>query len=333
MKNFWRKHWFFAGVGVNILLALLLPDETFIGNKKVILDFLRAASRYLIAFTFVASGVRLETSSLLSEIKNAKGILLGMTAVFIVAPAVALGLSKAFSLPEELFLGMALMASMPTTVASGIILTTLAGGSIALALCLTVISNLICPLTIPFVLKFMGAQADTINIPVGKMMFNLFVVIVIPFAFGQILRPFIRHIVEKIKAPLSKISQVIILILIFSALWGSIDDMINLGPMVLALIGLALVLHLIMLAFNFYCGTAMKLSPGSRKAVTLVASQKTVAVAYQVWNDAFGGAYIILVPSILHHLTQLVVDSAIAHRWHDRAANQSPAGLEVVRKN
>ena len=320
MRQFWRKHWFFAAVAAIVLFSFLSSESTFLGHKSTILKFLKSSAQYLIAFTFVASGVRMETKSLLSEIRNGKGILFGLVSVFIVAPVVVVGISRIFSLSGDFSQGMSLIAAMPTTIASGIVITSLAGGNMALALCLTVISNLICPVTIPLVLKLLGGETNAINLPVAKMMWNLSKVIVLPFVLGQVIRPFEAAFAEKIKGVLSIICQVIVLSFIFTALWGGIENIIALGWKVFMWIGIVLLLHVTLMAYNFFAGAAVGLSYDSRKTVAIVGSQKTLAVAVQVWSNAFGASYIILIPSVLHHLFQLIVDTALATRWGRKKA-------------
>jgi len=318
MKHFWRKHWFYAGMAALAILAFLLPEKTFLGTKPRILEFFNSSAGYLIAFIFVASGVRLETRSLLSEIRNVKGILFGLISIFLVAPIIAVVLSRVFSLSGDLYLGMALVAAMPTTIASGIIIVSLAGGNMALALCLTVISNLICPLTIPLVLRILGGRAIEVNLPVTAMMWNLCKVIVLPFLLGQIIRPFARTFIEKIKTTLSITCQIIVLSFIFTSLWGSIDQIIALRLKIFMLTGMVLLLHVLMMVYNFFGAGMLGLNYDSRKTVTIVGSQKTLAAAFQVWNDVFGASYIIMIPSVLHHLFQLIVDIPIANRWHGK---------------
>ena len=57
------------------------------------------------------------------------------------------------------------------------------------------------------------------------------------------------------------------------------------------LVGLSLALHFMMLIFNYYGSSILKMDWGSRKTATIVGSQKTLAVAFvvfQIWNDASG---------------------------------------------
>ena len=318
MTRFLKKNWFLIAIFAVIVLAFLVPDRTFLGNKDSILKFLKSISRYLIAFTFIVSGVRLDTASVIGELRNVKGILFGMVSIFMIGPIVAIIISKAGGLSGDLALGMVLVAAMPTTVVSGIIITTIAGGNVALVLCITVVSNIICPLSVPVVLKLLAGHVDNVSIDILAMMFKLVEVIVVPFLIGQLLRPFLKMTAEKIKGKLTVINRLIVLSFIFTPLCGATAKIATLRLKLVLLVALVLLLHLIMLCFTYYAAAVMKFDLPSRKALTISGSQKTLAVAYQVWNQAFGASPLIMVPSILHHVSQLIVDSIIASRWHKK---------------
>jgi solute carrier family 10 (sodium/bile acid cotransporter), member 7 len=314
-----KKNWFLIAIFLVIVLAFIVPDRTLFGSKDSILKFLKSISRYLIAFTFIVSGIRLNTSSIITELRNVKGILFGIVSIFLIGPIIAIILSKVSGLTGDLALGMVLVAAMPTTVISGIIITTIGGGNVALALCITVVSNMICPLSVPLVLKLLASHIDHVNIDILDMMLKLFKVIVVPFLIGQFLRPLLKVTAEKIKGELTVMNRLIVLSFIFTPLCGSTEKIADLGPKVIFLVALVLLLHLIMLCFTYYAAALMKFDLASRKALTISGSQKTLAVAYQVWNQAFGASYLIMVPSILHHVSQLIVDSILASRWHKKS--------------
>jgi len=316
MKQFLKKQWFLIAIFLTIVSAFMIPDRTVVGDKESILVFLKSIARFLIAFTFVVSGVRLDSSSIVTEIKNARGILFGLMSIFIIAPLIAITISRLSGLSGDLSLGMIVIAAMPTTVISGIIISTLASGNVALAICITVVSNLICPLSVPMVLKLLAPHVDNVKLDIVRMMFKLFTVIVVPFLIGQALRPFLKTAAERIKGILTVINRLIVLSFIFTPLCGSAEKISAMGVKVIFLIGLVLLLHLSMLCFTYWVGAAFKFDFSSRKSLTIVGSQKTLAVAFQVWNEAFNTSYLIMVPSILHHLTQIIIDSILANRWH-----------------
>lgn len=99
--------------------------------------------------------------------------------------------------------------------------------------------------------------------------------------------------------------------------------------------GVALALHLLLLAANMAATRFVSFSPDPqqhvaiRKAVVLAASQKTLPVAVAVLTQLSGAlgaaAGFAVIPCVLAHLIQTVFDSALVARWNAREAAGLPA--------
>ena len=136
----------------------------------------------------------------------------------------------------------------------------------------------------------------------------------------------------------------------------TVADGVALAPASLALVGAAGVgVHLCFLALNTVACAALRLGGGSggsgsggggsgsgedaaavrgvRRAVVLTASVKTLPVAVAVLASlapALGAAAgVAVVPCMMAHLAQIVIDSALVARW--KAADAAEAGPEAGR--
>ncbi len=82
------------------------------------------------------------------------------------------------------------------------------------------------------------------------------------------------------------------------------------------LLAAAVVLHLVFLAVNAGAAWALRLAERDRRAVVLLASQKTLPIAVAVvGNLDVEAPGLLILPCVLSHVTQLFIDAAVAGRW------------------
>ena len=78
-----------------------------------------------------------------------------------------------------------------------------------------------------------------------------------------------------------------------------------------------------MLALNYGISRVIRLDWPSTTAFTLHASQKTLTVSYVVWAGYFAAQYpMALIPGIMYHLTQMVMDTVVAEQMKKRNLRQ-----------
>jgi sodium/bile acid cotransporter 7 len=79
-----------------------------------------------------------------------------------------------------------------------------------------------------------------------------------------------------------------------------------------------ILLHAIILLLNFGLSRLMKLNMASTAAFTIHTSQKTLTVSYIVWAGYFAADLpLALIPPIGYHLTQMIMDTFLAHRFYE----------------
>jgi sodium/bile acid cotransporter 7 len=82
-------------------------------------------------------------------------------------------------------------------------------------------------------------------------------------------------------------------------------------------------LHTLILATNFGISRLIRLDLPSTAAFTIHTSQKTLTISYIVWAEHFYHSHpVALIPPIVYHLTQSVVDTWVAHRFRRVAEKQ-----------
>ena len=315
LKSMLVKNWFFVGLAVMVLTAFYLPGVgVFVKTYKILNLF--------IFLGFFLTGLTLDTSYVLEQLKNLRVLLAALVSSLFLFPAIAYLLARLFfKAPPDIALGALIIGVAPATVASGTVMTALALGNIPLSLFICVLTNMASILTIPFILtqllQFSGASVD---LPVVSMLFSLILKVLVPTLTGQILRPRLGALIYPYKKQVSIFNQTIVLMIVLNAMSSAADKLLgtdmNLGWIFAFMFGL----HTLILAINFGISRIIRLDLPSTAAFTIHTSQKTLTISYIVWAELFYHSHpMALIPPIVYHLTQSIVDTWVAHRFRRKA--------------
>ena len=322
-RQIWSKYWFFIGIAVVVTIAFIFPSAgLFIRNYNV-LDV-------VIFLAFLITGLTLETSSLLAQMKNGKVLASAMVSSLILFPIIAYyPAAWIFGTPSDASIGMLILGIAPVTVASGTVMTAMALGNIPLSLFICVLCNFAAIFTIPFMLNLIMRFGETaIVLPVSDMLLGLLVKVLVPIVIGQLLRPGLKQKIPPFAKAFSIFNQSLVLMIIFNAVSSSTDRIVQAGTAIIGLFIFALLLHFLILALNYGISKAIKLDLAATSAFTIHTSQKTLTVAYLVWAGYFAAAFpMALIPSIAYHIIQMVADTFVAHKFKNKfvmSINGSP---------
>jgi len=202
-------------------------------------------------------------------------------------------------------------------------LVTLGGGNAALALLLTVGSNLLGILTIPFAVKFVLSDVDGLDFDAVSLLIKLGITILAPLTFGKMLRHSSKRLAQFAKDQKKKFSlanSVCLILIVWQTLSKAQPRVIdqNAGD-ILILVACGIGIHLVYLVFNYVCISMLRMEWRDAKAVLLCASQKTLPIAVTVVNflpepyDGYHG--LLIVPCVVSHLMQILIDSVIVSSW------------------
>lgn len=319
LKSILGKNWFFIGIAVMVLTAFYLPGVgLFIKAYKILNIF--------IFLGFLVTGLTLDTSYILEQLKNVRVLLAALMSSLFLFPAIAYFLARLFfEAPPDIALGALIIGVAPATVASGTVMTALALGNVPLSLFICVLTNFASILTIPFILtqllQFTGASVD---LPVVSMLFSLVLKVLVPTLIGQILRPHLGARLQPYKKQVSIFNQTIVLMIILNAMSSAADRLLGSDIAIVWLFVFMFGLHLLILATNFGISRIIRLDLPSTAAFTIHTSQKTLTISYIVWAEHFYQSHpMALIPPIVYHLTQSIVDTWVAHRFRRVAEQQA----------
>ena len=314
LRHFWAKYWFFIGIGAMVAIAYTLPQVGLMIKAYHLLNI-------GIFLAFLLTGLTLETSSIVGQLKNVKVLLAALTSSLFVFPAIAFALAAwVFGMPSDAAIGALIIGVAPVTVASGTVMTALALGNIPLSLFICVLCNFLSIFSIPFILNLILQFGDTpIALPIGQMLTGLVIKVLVPTIIGQILQPWVKHAIAPYTKAFSIFNQCLVLMIILNAVSSSTDRILQAGSAILGIFAFMFLLHMAILVMNLGISKLIRLDMPSTAAFTIHTSQKTLTISYLVWAGYFAADFpMALIPCIAYHLVQMVADTIVAHRFRQK---------------
>ncbi len=328
-RRVWAQQWFVCLLPVVFALAWVAPEIASRGG------WLRPelTTRLGVGLIFLIQGLLLPTAAIRAALGQTRlhAVVQGMT--FAGFPLIGLAAALLFGrwLPEELRLGLVFLSVLPSTISSAAVLTAAAGGNTAGAICNAVLSSLLGVVLTPLLLALalgsqgLAAGAQGGGIDVGRVLWELIRLIVLPFLAGQLLRRGIGDWAAARKKGLGTLSTCLILFIVFAAFCDAAQaEVWTRHGVLLPLEALAIALGLFVLATAATRGLvrAAGLAPGDAIAAEFCAVQKTLASGVPLAGVIFGGdprTGLILLPLLIYHPLQLSIHGALAARWAKRA--------------
>ena len=275
-----------------------------------------------VSIIFFCSGLLLRTDEIQAAFSAWRASGWGIVSILFATPVI--GVVIAFQVPvqSDFQLGLALFCCMPTTLSSGIALTQQARGNVALALLLTVSTNLLGIFTVPFVLAHLLGALGKVELSALDLLVKLCLTILLPLSAGRCARRYVATWAGRNRTRITSISNLALI----SVPWMKFSESsaalaeVALGSLVV-LIAAGLAIHMLYLGMNAAVCGSLGVEVAARKAVVLLASQKTLPVAMTVLalipeevlaSDIKG---LVAIPCITFHLGQIFLDAVVATRW------------------
>ncbi|MFD0981907.1 bile acid:sodium symporter family protein [Tropicimonas aquimaris] len=315
-------------LGIDIYMLLLLATAAMgvivpaQGNAATVLGHV---TFWAVALLFFLYGAKLDAGAVRSGLTNWR--LQGMTlaATYILFPLVGLALSLLTGpvLGTTVTLGLLFLAVLPSTVQSSIAFTSMAGGNVPAAICAASVSNLVGVVLTPLLVAALlhvgegGVRLDAV--------IKIATQILLPFALGQVSRPWIGPHVTKHKALTLCADRGAILLIVFSAfsagtvsgLWASMDaaTLAMLVVVVLAFLAIAM-------SFIGWTGHWTGLPSADKSVLFYCGSTKSLATGLPIATALFpsGDLAVIVLPLMIYHMSQLLVCAGISQRAANRLA-------------
>lgn len=293
------------------------------GDRLLWLSQWRALRYSIVATVLFLMALPLEARAIGRALRNPAPSLLGSSLNLGVLPLLAWPVAL-FAQPwlgRDTAYGILVAATSPCTLASASVWTRRAGGNDAVAMMVTVATNLLCFIVTPLWLVAMtGSHAD---LALGPLVTKLGLLVVSPMLLAQCVRlhPVIGRQSLRHKPTLSTLAQFGILSMVFLGAIQTGHRLTSLEKLPMwwqwaALVGIVGGIHVVVLYGGRFLSKTLRMEAADQKAVAVAGSQKTLMVGLQVAMELQWS----IIPMVVYHVSQLVIDTWITDRWRDESS-------------
>jgi solute carrier family 10 (sodium/bile acid cotransporter), member 7 len=293
-------------------------------------DLVSAAATAAIMLLFFLHGARLARENLVAALGHWRLHLTILAITFVLFPILGLLLSRAVPglLPPELWIGVLFLCALPSTVQSSIAFTSIARGNVAGAIASAAASNLIgiglTPIVVGLLTEAHGGGVSFSG--VWKIVLQL----LLPFASGHALRPWIGGWVARHKTLLFYTDRSTIILSVYSAFSAAVIDGIWKQVRPLQLAALLLVCAVLLAAILFLSqktARQMGFSTEDEIAIMFCGSKKSLVSGVPMARVLFAGPAVgpVVLPIMIFHQMQLMVCAWLARRYAARPSGAASA--------
>ena len=310
---------FLLAVAATVALAALVPAH---GEAA---DAVSDAAKAAIALLFFLYGTRLSPEQAWHGVRQWRLHLLVLATTFVIFPI--LGLAARTLVPAvltiDLYNGLLFLCLVPSTVQSSIAFTSIARGHVSAAIVSASLSNILGVVLTPLLVVLLMKTSGVPRVD-GTAVRDIMVQLLLPFAAGQLARPWLAGTVARYAALLKVVDRGSILLVVYTAfsmgvvkgIWASVD----VWRLVLVTVVAAMLLALV-LTTTTVIGRLARLDRGDAVVLLFCGSKKSLASGLPMALVLFPAATVglTMLPLMIFHQIQLVVCAVIASRLGRRA--------------
>lgn len=326
MTNTAKVHWirsngFLLGLLLAVALAFVLPEP---GSRGGVLHA-ELLNNFGIALILLLQGLSLAFEKIRSGAGNWRLHLIIQSFTFVIFPLVGLLFDVVMArvwpdAPMAVRQGLLYLCVLPSTVSTSVVLTAVAGGNTPGALFNAAFSNIVGVVLTPVLVEILMQKAGS-SAPFGPLLLKIVLLTLVPFALGMVLRNFVKNWVDAHKIWVTRISNAVILFIVYSAFCDSVQEKVwNRYGLLLTVRVLLLVslLFAVMSLLVFAANRLLCLSREDAIASYFCSVKKTLAMGVPLALLIFGNTAdltLILLPTMFYHPLQLFVNGVLANRW------------------
>jgi sodium/bile acid cotransporter 7 len=224
--------------------------------------------------------------------------------------------------PQAIRHGLLFLCVLPSTISSSVVFTAIARGNTPGALFNAALSNIIGVVITPvLVFLLMQGTGSPVTSEFGPLLLKITSLTLLPFGVGMALRPFVRDWADRAKPWFTRISNAVIVYIVYAAFCDSVQGDIwrTYGAAITWPVTLIVVLLFVGVSWLTHASCQLlRLNREDRIAAYFCAVKKTLAMGVPLAAMIFGrGAELslILLPTMLYHPIQLLVNGVLANHW------------------
>lgn len=320
-----RSNGFLLGLVLAVIVAFLFPGP---GSRGGALHA-EAVNNFGIALILFLQGLSLAFEKIRAGAGNWRLHVIIQSFTFVVFPLVGLLLDALIPRfwpgePAAIRQGILYLCVLPSTVSTSVVFTAVAGGNTPGALFNAAFSNILGVIVTPLLVQLLMQKTGG-GAPFLPLLGKIVLLTLVPFAAGMLLRPLVKKWVDAHKGWTTRISNAVILFIVYSAFCDSVTEQIwqryglgLTGIVFLIVAGLFTGMSFLVLGAN----RALRLSREDAIASYFCSVKKTLAMGVPLAMLIFGDnadLSLILLPIMFYHPLQLLVNGILANQWARRA--------------
>lgn len=253
-------------------------------------------------------GLSLTIKDFYQILHRPRALIIGLAGQMLILPLIAFALASLMNLPAEIKVGFVIIAACPGGATSNLI-TYLLRGNVALSISLTSINSFITLITVPLIIYFglylfMG-EGETLRLPIGKTIINIFIITIIPVSAGILLKYFRPLLARKIEKPGRFVLPILFFIIYLTAIFlGSGKGGENeISSIYFKVIPWALALNLIGMSTGFFSAKWFGYGKENQITLSVEIGIQNSALAITIASSAlFLGNPVMAIPAIVYGL-------------------------------
>lgn len=326
------RDWFLVGMICAVILATLFPDFGRSGGT-IRADKLSDLGIFLV---FLFHGIGLSTESMKKGLSRWRLHLMVQTMTFVMFPILWFGFRALFGglMPEDLMLGFLYLCALPSTISSSVAMTAIGKGNVPGAIFNATLSSLLGIFLTPLIISLALSTSGSQGLSLIDAMIKIAVLLLLPFAMGQGLRPLVGAWFSRYKKYINNFDKGVILMLVYASFCDSVKGGLwtnhGLSTIGVTMLGAAFILAVVLCVTTF---TARRLGFDKEDEVAAVfcGSKKTLASGVPMAKLLFGAhpaLGVIVLPIMFYHQIQLFGCSILAERYARRLHQPAPTEPE-----
>lgn len=255
--------------------------------------------------------------------KMPRAIVAGLTAQFLLLPALTTILTLFLDLPSGVELGMILVSACPGGAVSNFI-THLSGGNTALSISMTACASVLAVVLMPLNFVFWaGLNTDasslmhSIEVDATSLMVTLFIVLAIPLKIGFTLRHYRKELAKKLHKILKATSVIALAVFVIMAIKNNHQAFLSHFEFIFSVVFFH---NLLAYSLGYSAGKLTGLSTRDTKATTIEVgmqnSSLAIAIVFSQFNGESGMALVSAFWATWHLLSGMLV-ALIFKKWDE----------------
>lgn len=252
---------------------------------------------------------------------------------FVVFPILVLPIDAMAPLliPKDLALGFLYLGVLPSAVSSSIAFTAMARGNVPAAVCSAAGSNVLGMMLTPFLLMLLVSTTGDGGFRVWEAFQEIVLQLLLPFAIGHGLRPWLARWFERYPNFSSRYDQAVILLIVYVAfsqsVTGGLWQQLPISAIVLTIV-LCLVLLMLLIGATMWIAPRLGFNRADEIAAVFCGSKKSLASGLPMAKVLFAahpGFGMIVLPIICYNQIQILVGAVLAQRYQEKGKKSETA--------